>query len=157
MTINIYNSKAFMHRYCLTSRLTLSSRTRRPRFDSVQKIFLIRRDLLGGAVLVQRHPWLLHRVQADHVAFGIDHEGNVAVLANQRESTSPNPQPREQTLPRWAGTCARSHSSRDVPRIGLMGFSGSRATSKSRDWKWITGCMVWGLTPALSGAGTASA
>jgi len=37
-------------------------------------------------------------VQADHVAFGIDHEGNVAVLANQRESTSPNPQPREQTL-----------------------------------------------------------
>src|SRR5262245_51000589 len=42
-----------MHRHCLTSRLTLSSRTRRPRFDSVQKIFLIRRDLLDGAVLVQ--------------------------------------------------------------------------------------------------------
>jgi hypothetical protein len=103
VTSNIYNSKGFMHRYCLTSRLTLSSRTRRPRFDSVQKIFLIRRDLLGGAVLVQRHPWLLHRVQADHVAFGIDHEGNVAVLANQRESTSPNPQPREQTLPDGPG------------------------------------------------------
>jgi hypothetical protein len=40
-------------------------------------MFLIRRDLLGGAVVVQRHPWLLHRVQADHVAFGINHEGNV--------------------------------------------------------------------------------
>jgi hypothetical protein len=47
-TSNIYNSKGFVHRCCLTSRLTLSSRTRRPRFDSVQRIFLIRRDTYGA-------------------------------------------------------------------------------------------------------------
>jgi hypothetical protein len=86
---------------------------------------LIRRNLLGGAVLVQRHPWLLHRVQADHVAFGIDHEGNVAVLANQRESASPNPQPREQTLPDGRDMCAKPlQQGRATDRVdGILGLA----------------------------------
>ena len=75
---------------------------------------------------MQRHPWLLHRAQADHIAFGIDHEGNVAVLANQRESTSPNPQPREQTLPEMGpDMCAKPlQQGRATDRVdGILGFA----------------------------------
>jgi hypothetical protein len=132
-----------MHRYCLTSRLTLSSRARRPQFDSFQIIFF---EIYSVALsscsathgyCIECRPIMLPSVST-HGGMWPYSPINVRVLAQPSASGA--------DIARWAGTCARSHSSRDVPRIGLMGFSGSRATSKNRDWKWITGCMVWGLT-----------